>query len=780
MKKIIWVALWLCLSSQFCLAQNNISISGVILNSENEPIPFANITVDDSTKGTASDLDGKFSIALKQGAYKLNFTAIGYLKQVLKIDVNKEPQNLSITLQEDISTLDKVVVSASRELQKRNEVPAAISTVNSKMITETKAFGIDQLVNQVSGVFMSTSRVASNEQHFMAVRSPISTKALFLYIEDGLQIRPTSVFNHNALLEMNDISYQRIEVLRGPASSVYGSEAIGGSFNFITKKPTKELSGMLGFQMNNMGLKRYEFEVSEQTNKEFGFYLGAHYVNREDGPVDHSDYEKLAVTFKTVYDISEKLNWTNLFGLVDYRSDMTGSLSESDYTSGNYESDQTFTEREALAFRYRSTLTSSWDANNKTTLNLMFRDNRMDQNPSYRIRQFREQGKLTGKGSGEVNSNQFTSFMGLAQHKIDFNFMKSSLIAGGTFDYSPQDYEAEKTSVEVDVQTGKNIDFTIKRGDFILNYDADILSYAGFFQYEISPVDDLKITAALRYDRFEYDYNNLIENVATKQSKDKFDNLTPKLGLNYNFNRTSGVYANYSQGFSPPQVSTLYRNRNVLRNIKPSLYDNYELGGYLSLAKQWKFDGALYLLDGKNTLITLRDENDNFFNTNAGQTRSYGVEYGIEYVPNKAWTISHKGSYAEHKYIKFFDSKGVDYSDTDRETAPNLLGITLITYRPLKNFSISAEHELVGEYNTSFEGQVKNDGGVIETSTYDGHNIFNLRAAYRYKNFEVWGHFLNAFDELYAARASYNRFRKQNSYTIGNPRAVHFGLRLHL
>ena len=77
----------------------------------------------------------------------------------------------------------------------------------------------------------------------MAVRSPISTKSLFLYVEDGLPIRPTAVFNHNALLEMNDISYDRVEVLKGPASSIYGSEAIGGSFNFITKKPTRDFTG---------------------------------------------------------------------------------------------------------------------------------------------------------------------------------------------------------------------------------------------------------------------------------------------------------------------------------------------------------------------------------------------------------------------------------------------------------------------------------------------------------------------------------------------------------
>jgi len=776
MKIHIWATFLVCLSAQLCFAQN---LAGTVTDQSGIPLQNVNISVLETSKGTTTDGQGRFQLVLNEGSYKLYVSFLGFKSKTIKIDIQSETVTLNIQLIEDSSALDEVVVSASREKQLRSEVPAAIGVINTKAIKETKAFGIDQLVNQVSGVFMSTSRAASNEQHFMAVRTPISTRALFLYLEDGLQIRPTSVFNHNALLEMNDISYSRIEVLKGPASSIYGSESIGGSFNFITKSPTPELSATLGYQVNDIGLSRYEVEVSDQTSEKFGFYLGSHFVNRNNGPIEHSDYEKFAVTFKTVYALSQKLNWTNVIDLIDYRSDMSGSLTEDDYFGGNFESDQTFTERDALAFRLRSTLIARWNDSQKTTFNAVFRDNKMDQNPSYRIRQFREMGQLTGFGSGEVNSNQFNSYMALVQHKANFGFKNSSLIVGGTVDYSPQDYVSERTDVIVDTETGRNIDFTVRDNDFILNYEADILNYAGFFQYEIEPLERFKVTAALRYDRFEYDYQNRSEQAGVPSSQDDYDNWAPKLGVNYNFESGNGVYVNYSQGFAPPQVSTLYRNRNELRDIKPSTYDNYEIGGYFRINDKWKFDTAIYLLEGKNTLITLRDEQDEFFNTNAGKTRSYGIEYGITFSPIEKLSITHNGSYAFHRYVTFFDA-GIDYSDTDRETAPNLLGTSLVTYRPFENFSITAEHELVGNYNTSFENQVENEDGTMGTATYDGHNIFNLRVTYRYKNIEIWGHFLNVFDELYAARASYNRFRNENSFTIGNPRAFHFGMRLHL
>ncbi|WP_025743351.1 TonB-dependent receptor [Aquimarina pacifica] len=752
--------------------------TGKVTDNSNNSLPGATIVaINTPTNGVMTDNEGNFSITLDTSK-KVTISFIGY--QSKTVSLRDTPTIIRLT-RDDVALEEVVVSSASREIQKRSEVPGSIATITAQSIAETKALGIDQLVNQVPGVYMSTSRAASNEQHFMAVRSPISTKSLFLYLEDGLQIRPTSVFNHNALLEMNDISYGRIEVLKGPASSIYGSESIGGSFNFITKNPTEKLSGSIGFQTNDIGLSRYEGEVSDQVNDKLGFYLGGHFVKRKDGPISHSDYEKFATTLKTVYDASPTTKWTTVFDIIKYRSDMSGSLSEDDYTSGNYESDQTFTERDATAFRMRSTLDKFWNDRNKTSFNFIYRNNRMDQLPSYRVRQSRTDGVLTGTGSGEINSNQFSSYVGLIQHKLDFDFANSSLILGGTADYSPQEYVAETIDVIVDTATGQNIEYSINSGDYILNYEAGIFNYAGFIQYEVSPLEQLKITAALRYDSFEYDYDNMVEDIVdTEDSVDDYSNLTPKLGLNYNFDKNKGIYLNYSQGFTPPQVSTLYRSGDELQGIKPSQYHNYEIGGYYTIPAKLKLDVAVYLLDGKNTLITLRDEEDNFYSTNAGETQSYGIEYGITYIPIEGLSLTHNGSYAKHRYIDFYED-GIDYSDTDRETAPNLLGTTLITYRnTLQNgvgYSLTAEHELVGAYNTSFEGQVENEDGSTSTATYDGHSIFNLRATVNFKGFEIWGHALNILDELYAARASYNSYSSQNSYTIGNPRAFHLGLR---
>ncbi|MEM0519395.1 TonB-dependent receptor [Aequorivita sp. MCCC 1A16923] len=756
--------------------------TGTVLDQNGQPLSGVEIMLEKhSSKGTISDFHGNFKINLESETL-VKITHLGYKPVRLTLS----EKFTTIILELDSELLNEVVISASREQQNRRDIPAAISVLSPTTIENTKAVELEQLVNQVPGVFMSASTVASNEEHMMAVRSPITTKALFLYLEDGIPIRPTAVFNHNALLEMNGTSFQKIEVLKGPSSSIYGSDAIGGSFNFITKSPTKDFRSSVGFEINDMGLKRYELEMSQYTTEDFGFYIGGHYVERKNGPMAHSDYEKFALTFKTVHHVSKTTSWSNVIDLIDYRSDSNGDLSTVDYENGNYESDQTFTERVAKSFRFRSTLTKTWSSKNKTNFNFIFRNNVLGQIPFYRITQFKDDGQLTGEAIGEINSDRFRSIVGLIQHKLDFDFKESTLIIGASLDFTPQEYIANPIDIIVDTETGQNLDYQLNPDKFILNYTADINNFAGYLQYEISPVNALKITTALRYDKFEYNYNNLIESSAgAKDTYSTYNHFSPKFGVNYNISNAFGTYASYSNGFTPPQASDLYRNNfvetggNVFK-LKPSTYHNFEVGGYYQPSVKFKFDLSLYLLNGENTLVSLRDDSDNFFNANIGSTQSMGIEYGFKYQFLPQFSIAHNGSFASHRYIDFFD-RGVNYSHTDMAAAPKILGQSRLNYTPtyFKGLSIGLEYEVVGGYNTSFEGQAITNQNLPTTATYPGHHVFNLTALFRTKKIELWGHLLNVFDTLYAVRSSYNVFRKENTFTVGSPRAFHFGIKYH-
>jgi outer membrane receptor protein involved in Fe transport len=197
---------------------------------------------------------------------------------------------------EPLSTrLNEVIVSAGRDKQFRTEAPIAISSISTQQLKETKATSLEQVLNKVSGVYMVD---LGNEQHTMAIRQPIGYRSLFLYLEDGIPIRTTGDFNHNALIEINMAALKTIEVIRGPASSLYGSEAVGGAVNFITLSPTLLPTAKVQAEMSNWGYKRTDFSVSGTKGK-LGVILGGYYANQHNGYIEHSDFHKLALTLKT-------------------------------------------------------------------------------------------------------------------------------------------------------------------------------------------------------------------------------------------------------------------------------------------------------------------------------------------------------------------------------------------------------------------------------------------------------------------------------------------------
>src|SRR5690606_25278223 len=128
------------------------------------------------------------------------------------------------------TNLNTVVLTANRTAQKRSEAPVAIGVVSRQVIEDTRATRFDQLLNKVSGVNAAS---LGNGHRQMSIRQPMTTERLFLYREDGIPVRTTGLYKHNALLEMHLAATRQIEVIKRPASSLYGAEAIGGAVNVI-------------------------------------------------------------------------------------------------------------------------------------------------------------------------------------------------------------------------------------------------------------------------------------------------------------------------------------------------------------------------------------------------------------------------------------------------------------------------------------------------------------------------------------------------------------------
>ena len=347
--KHILCALFFCAFIYSVNAQNK---TGKIYDA-NTKEPLEGVYLKASNKVYISSADGSYTIP--EGISAIEIIYAGFITQRVTLTANHQ----NIALQKSDNKLQEVVVSANRTAQLRSEAPVAITSISKQTIDDTKAQRIDQLINKVSGVFMVS---LGNEQHQMSIRQPMTTKSLFLYLEDGIPIRTTGVYNHNALLEMNLPAAKSIEVIKGPSSALYGSEAIGGAVNVITQSAPAFTTGQLSVQMNDKGYKRTEGQVGTSFGK-WGVLLSGYYADKKNGPIDYSDFNKTALTLRTDYRASEKTNWSNTFAYVDYYSDMSGSIDSLKFAQKNYTSLNTFTYRSVYALRYKSMLSHVWNSN---------------------------------------------------------------------------------------------------------------------------------------------------------------------------------------------------------------------------------------------------------------------------------------------------------------------------------------------------------------------------------------------------------------------------------
>lgn len=727
------------------------------------------VTAKKSNQTTITDKNGKFTLNNVSVDELLTFTYLGY-----ETKSSKASKVMTVVLEETHTDLDIVVISASRTAQKRKELPVAISAISRKEIEEINPVSIDQVLNQETGVHMVD---LGNEQHMMAIRQPISTKGLFLYLEDGIPIRPTGVFNHNALLEMNMAATESIEIIRGPYSALYGSEAVGGAINFITEKPSKTLIGTYGIRMDNNGYFRTDAKISN-TYKKTGMSFSAYKSKISNGIREYGDYDKTAVTGKITHDFSDHLKWSNTISYIDYFSEMSGSLDENKFKNKDYSSYHTFTFRNAKALRLNSTLVNHWNDKNNTSLSLVYRDNTMKQNPSYRIASDTAFGDTT---TGELNDNSFNSYAAYLQHNLKLNLLKIKISFGGNVDFSPKTYIAEV--LNVNRNSNGYFDAFEQTGIYKSDYQADIINTGAFITGEIEPITNLKVNAGLRYDVYSYDFDNKLDaasDFSSADAKETFTSVTPRLGLTYNFTKNIGIYTNYSVGFIPPSISDLFR-RDDVPLLNPTTFNNYEIGGWLSLLKNKVYiDFAIYALKGENEVVSVSTKINGITtneNKNVGKTEHKGIEFGIKLKPINSLTIRYNTTFSKHEYTRFVtkvvdgitdDNK--DFSGNTIPGAPEWVSNAGIDYKPsfLTGFRIGAEWQHVSDYFTDQKNKF----------TYEGYDALNLRLGYDKKHFEIFMNIMNLTDELYATRA--NTAWGVTTYTPGNPKTILIGLKYKL
>ena len=231
MKNILLVPFFVLLVS-FASAQKT-SIYGTITDEDN-PVPLTNVYVKGTSIGTTADIDGKYTLEIPEGSWTISIQIQGYRSQTKKITIAAgESQNFDFTLTEDALGLEEIVVSATRNRISKKEAPVIVNVLGPKLFSATQSLSIADGLNYQPGVRVETNcqncgftQVRLNGLGGEYTQILVNSKPVFSALNGvyGLEQIPVSIID-------------RVEVVRSGGSALFGSNAIAGTINVITKEP---------------------------------------------------------------------------------------------------------------------------------------------------------------------------------------------------------------------------------------------------------------------------------------------------------------------------------------------------------------------------------------------------------------------------------------------------------------------------------------------------------------------------------------------------------------
>lgn len=239
--------------TQPVFSQTNIPVQGTVRDDAGQPMPAVNIVQRGATTGTVTDEMGKYILHVPVNAV-LIFSHQGYRSQ--EVSVQQAGEDIDITMAVSMSHLSEVVVTATRSERAVESIPQHVNVIGREEIDKTAATDLTDLVKKTAGVdviqypgLLSGIGIRGFRPQF----SGINQRTLVLI--DG---RPAGATNL-ATIDMNNV--ERVEVQKGPASALYGSQAMGGVVNIITKKTSGEVKGRAFAGIGSFGITQGGFSV---------------------------------------------------------------------------------------------------------------------------------------------------------------------------------------------------------------------------------------------------------------------------------------------------------------------------------------------------------------------------------------------------------------------------------------------------------------------------------------------------------------------------------------
>ncbi|MFK8014825.1 MAG: TonB-dependent receptor [Gammaproteobacteria bacterium] len=653
--------------------------------------------------------------------------------------------------------LPDVVVTPTGREQPSDDVAPSLSLIDRDAIATLRAIHPSELRHGVPGLWISRG---NGQEHLIALRSPVLTGAgacgAFLYLDNGVPVRPAGLCNVNQLIELNLEQSDSIEVLRGPGPVMYGSNALHGVIHSRSNART-------GLAVEStVGPDDFV-----RATLDAGVRHGAHTVRARILAAHDGGFRA-----DSGYGLGKlNLDWATQWRDTAVDAHLTATLL-------NQETASFILGRDAFAVpevarsnanpeAYRDAdsvrLSATIDTPNRGIFRPFLRRSSMTFLQHFLPGQPTEENGQ--RSAGLKWQNTLDSRLGQWDVGADIEWADIEL--------------RENQSLPVAIPSA----FLQATRPVGAHYDFDVQAWnvALFAERALFETAVTSLRAGLRVERTRYQYRNALEDGNNDENgepcgfggclftrpadrNDTFNNIAPKLEWSWSPADRQRVFASLKRGFRAPQVTELYRlqsGQNVA-DLSSETLDAVELGWRGSTDRARTGIAAFAAI--KRDQI-LRDADG--FNVSQGKTLHYGLELDSTITLSENWTLSGSATLARHRYRFERNVPGSEpiRRGDDVDTAPRAVANVRLAWSPTESMRGWLEWEHMSRYFLD----------AANAHRYAGHDLLHGVWESRFKSFTLGVKIRNLLDEPYAERAdfAFGNYR----YFPGQPRSVFISLR---
>ncbi|WP_417942656.1 TonB-dependent siderophore receptor [Flavobacterium sp. RS13.1] len=757
----------------------NAKITGKIISENDEAVSYASVSIKSLKKNTISDDNGNFEITnLVPGSYTVSFSAMGFSSFEKTIELHEnENAEVSIILQKNINTLQAVEITGRKEKSYKNtksfigakteialkDLPQAVSYATKELIADQGAIRVGEVVKNFSGVSQFTFYDDISIRGFR-INGGSNTQLL-----NGM--RTSTGFWKQPLANY----LERVEVLKGPSSALFGNASPGGVLNRVTKKPLDQAANSVSFSTGSFNTLRAlaDFTGPLTEDKSLLYRLNLGYENANS--FRDLQFDKNIVLAPSLSFLPNDKTSVN-FDLIYTSSKSILDRGQSTYEDNLYSTKISNSLNSTNDYLNEETYIVTTSLNHQFTDRLSFSASYIRTGYSEDLLEHRGANKYASAGDGSTISTaiEMQVFQRKRKRYIDnlSAFLKyqaktgifdHNLIAG--YDYAQENvppggsqlqasgyrnaantgfiaaYDPNKKSAYLLDSKGNPVpnvahfDLTNPSGSQQLKdmskyfytvraYDPSYYSLYGVYFQDHVKFGAFQALLGIRYDEYT-DKENYKKDTEKKVKQHSF---LPRFGLTYTLNPNINLYGTYVKGYNPQLASSL-SNPNAGGPFDPLESNMIEFGGKSSWFKERLFvTVALFKIQQKNTLYPANDTTNPELMRAIGEEESKGIEIDINGSITRNWSISAAYSYNE-AYIT--ESPVTTEVGRQKPNTPLQQGNIWTRYNftdgALKDFGIAMGSNFVTTRNLS----------QTITQTIPGYTLFNAALYYSINKFKI-------------------------------------------